>query len=405
MVYLFYAFTATQLINMCNLKHSYFCNVDADIYISTGNRISTVLIQKISQSNLFNRVYVNNNLSYINGGFVADLSSLIHNEQSKKPFTHLPRSLKWFCSLIRFIINNICLVKVIKGCDNYRHYNRVFVGTFGISSPFIIKCISKITYNIPISIVEEGTINYQRSVVNLCLEYPSVDDKLNHYYWVSKIFGITKSFCLEMAEKVDEIYLYSPESYPYKEIAQIRRIPPLTTENPALSLLSVDENCSVNEYYCYRNYCYLLQDKTPIQNELLEYILSNIPSEKLILREHPWHPIIRDIERDFNLKDIFVDNSSKSIMFESIISKIDAEQFVLITTDSSAALTPKYMFNKEPYVIFLYHLTQNRSETDIKSRDELVESLRESYVNKDRIYAPYSMDDFSRYLMNLVVEI
>ena len=122
MVHLFYVFTATQLINMYNLKSSYFRDESVDIYIQTGSRISIELIEKISSSNLFNRVYVNNTLLY-DGGFIANLSSIIQKEKAiKKCFSYLPQPLEWIVSLILCVFTNIRLVKVIKASDNYSKY-------------------------------------------------------------------------------------------------------------------------------------------------------------------------------------------------------------------------------------------------------------------------------------------
>ena len=111
--------------------------------------------------------------------------------------------------------------------------------------------------------------------------------------------------------------------------------------------------------------------------------------------------LLKDLRGEVNLEYVYIDSSSNRVPFESLLADIDTENFILITTDSSATLTPKYMFDKEPYVIYLYHITQNRLESDIQNRDQLVQNLKNMYKNKEKIFVPNTLEELRDILILL----
>lgn len=391
MAYLFYAFTAAQLINMYNLKSAYCKNIQSDIYIQTGNRISLEIIRKIYLSNLFERIYVDNKLIHTEDELESLDEDIKKNKAIKQPLTLLPKPIKWIGALCLSIKRNWTLTKVIQQRDKQVNYDRIFVGTCGMSSLYIIKEITKRRKNrVPISFVEEGVLNYQWSVKDVCLE--NARPKLNSMtYWVNKIFGITEKYCNYLVTSVDGIYLYSPSSYIFNDDVNVYRLPSITPENPTKDLLQSKSYDTVLEQYSERTCCYLMQDPTPMLGKVIQTIVSTINPMKIVFREHPWHPLLKNLSGEGNLEYVYIDSSSNTVPFEALLADLDTDNFILITTDSSATLTPKYMFDKEPYVIYLYHLTQNRTDSDILNRDKLVQNLESLYQNKGRIFVPKSI--------------
>lgn len=375
MAYLFYAFTAAQLINMCNLKYAYCKNIQSDVYIQTGNRISLEIIRKIYRLNIFDRIYVDNQLIHTEDELDSLGTEIKRNRAIKQPFTHLPKPMKWIGALCLSIKKNRTLTKVIQQRDIQVNYNRIFVGTCGMSSLYIIKEVTKRRKDtVPISFVEEGVLNYQWSVKDVCLEYTHLKPN-SVTYWVNKIFGITEKYCKDLVTSVNGIYLYSPSSYIFNDDVNVYRLPSITPKNPTKDLLQSKSYDTVLEQYSEKTCCYLMQDPTPMLEKVIQTIVSTINPMKIVFREHPWHPLLKDLRGEVNLEYVYIDSSSNRVPFESLLADIDTENFILITTDSSATLTPKYMFDKEPYVIYLYHLTQNRTDSDILNRDKLVQKL------------------------------
>ena len=401
MAYLFYAFTAAQLINMYNLKYTYCKNIQSDVYIQTGNRISLEIIRKIYITNLFERIYVDNKLIHTEEELESLSADIKRNKAIKQPLTHLPKPIKWIGALCLSIKKNWTLTKVIQQRDKQVNYDRIFVGTCGMSSLYILKEITKRRKNgVPISFVEEGLANYQWSVKDVCLEYTHLKPN-SVTYWVNKIFGITEKYCKNLVTSVNGIYLYSPPSYIFNDDVNVYKLPSITPENPTKDLLQSKSYDAVLEQYSERTCCYIMQDPTPMLEEIIQTIVSTINPMRIVFREHPWHPLLKKLRGGGNLEYVYIDSSSNTVPFESLLADIDTENFILITTDSSATLTPKYMFDKEPYVIYLYHLTQNRTKSDILNRDKLVQNLESLYQNKGRIFVPESLGELEAVLRTI----
>lgn len=398
---LYSAFTVTQLINMYNLKCTYRYNTQSDIYIQTGNRISLEIIKEIYNSNIFERIYVDNQLIRTEESLDSLEINIIRSRTIIRPFTCLPKPVKWIGALCLSIKKNWTLTKVIQQRDKQVNYDRIFVGTCGMSNLYIIKEITKRRKKgIPISFVEEGLANYQWSVKDVCLEYTHLKPN-SVTYWVNKIFGITEKYCNNLVTSVDGIYLYSPLSYIFNDDVNVYKLPSITPENPTKDLLQSKSYDAVLEQYSERTCCYLMQDPTPMLEEIIQTIVSTINPMRIVFREHPWHPLLKKLREGGNLEYVYIDSSSNTVPFESLLADIDAENFILITTDSSATLTPKYMFDKEPYVIYLYHITQNRLESDIQNRDQLVQNLKNMYKNKEKIFVPNTLEELRDILILL----
>ena len=72
---------------------------------------------------------------------------------------------------------------------------------------------------------------------------------------------------------------------------------------------------------------------------------------------------------------------------------------VLIAFCSTAQITPKMLYDKEPYLVFLYRLF----DCDwIEDYDRLVEQVRNSYRNKKKVFLPSTLDELVNTLNNLL---
>lgn len=387
---------------MSNLKCNYYPNVDADLYIRTGFRISRKLILWIYESHLFRKVYVDNCL-------ICDKHQLDDGVgKNSVQFIQSLRSLPLFLRQIgNFILDFVSIQRlqsIIRSNHNNSNYTHLFVGTFGLSVPFIAKLILKMGSPLIISVVEEGTVNYLLSVEDLCVEY--VKQGWGSYYsWLSILFRIDKAFCLKMAKSVSAVYLYSPESYRHDDNVVLCHLPQITHDNPVRSLCTVEVDSAILAEYHDRKWCYVLQDSSPRLGELIETILNILGSSNVVFREHPWFSVLRTLSPPINMGGAYVDNNSSKFTFESLFSEINSNNFALITTDSSATMIPKYMYNKEPFVIYLYHISQNRSDDAISSTDLMIASFIDLYSDNSKIYVPKSMDELVHALKEISIKL
>lgn len=96
------------------------------------------------------------------------------------------------------------------------------------------------------------------------------------------------------------------------------------------------------------------------ETELLELIVQTVGANKLAYKLHPRTDVAAVPDGIYQVpRDLF---------WEQYCSRADLSDKILISVDSSALMTPKMIFDKEPYIIALYRLfddkTINRTEID-----------------------------------------
>lgn len=108
--------------------------------------------------------------------------------------------------------------------------------------------------------------------------------------------------------------------------------------------------------------------------------------EEIIIRKHR-----RDFENYF--KGLEIDESN--ILWELFCMTSLSEDQYLIGVFSSAQLMPKLLFNKEPYVIFLFELVKSCLQAERKAKfNDFVEEIRSNYTDKSKIQIPKTFQEF-----------
>ena len=69
------------------------------------------------------------------------------------------------------------------------------------------------------------------------------------------------------------------------------------------------------------------------------------------------------------------------------------ESRVFITDYSTASMTPKMLYNKEPIVIFLREIVINGHQRGNGEIDRLIYRFREIYKDKSRVYIPKTINE------------
>ena len=86
------------------------------------------------------------------------------------------------------------------------------------------------------------------------------------------------------------------------------------------------------------------------------------------------------------------------IPFEILLSNSNnIENKVLVSIASTATVTPKLLFNKEPVVILLYNLLFDSLNVWNEYYDEYFKKIQKIY-SRDRVYIPSSIDELNEIL-------
>lgn len=132
-----------------------------------------------------------------------------------------------------------------------------------------------------------------------------------------------------------------------------------------------------------------------IENDVKNIIklLSKKYSNKFLLRIHPRDKFFYDCE--------YIDTNN--FLWELLCLKEIDDCHTLISICSSAQISPKIFFDKEPNVIFLYEMFRNKLKKDVYERfNKIHKLLLDAYDNKGRIYTPSNEYDLHEILFKLL---
>lgn len=185
------------------------------------------------------------------------------------------------------------------------------------------------------------------------------------------------------------LYLFSPQIYrgEYANIVKKIEFP-----KEKLDVFKSVFMYELNPAYLKRKLIYLSQPMHPFcittEDAILE-ILDNF-SNHLIIRPHP---------QDYNK---FGNNSNVDTcqdLWELVCINCISEDHVLIGKYSTAQITPKLIFNKEPYIVFTYYLFEDKSQK-VETGIHTIESL---YKNKNKIFVPKTKEEFKQIIYAILV--
>ena len=163
---------------------------------------------------------------------------------------------------------------------------------------------------------------------------------------------------------------------------------------------NINQIFSYNKYSLYRSktIVYLTQPMQEFSSNVdaLEFELQQVLlkySSDTIIRKHPRDSVQANTQ-------ITIDKSN--LLWELICAKELHEKHVLISVCSTAQMTPKLMFNKEPYLIFTYKIFIKKiNNRDLKVIESIVNKICDLYINKEKVLIPKSISEFQECLQNI----
>lgn len=171
----------------------------------------------------------------------------------------------------------------------------------------------------------------------------------------------------------------------------IEQLPRLTKDNPAyelaLKIFDFAPSGTVKDY----SFVLLgqpLEEMNSYNGVPITSVLEGMQENgiNVLLREHPRQ---KPIECSDVVKDE-VNNLWELECMESI-----TDNHILAGFYSTAQMAPKFIADKEPYVIFLYKLFLNDlTSTVVMNYEKVITLLKENYRNKDKIFVPETIEDY-----------
>lgn len=365
---LFIASTPYNLLNCINMKYNLFPNEKADILISNFDKKNEKYFNNLKNESLFDNVY-----------FVEQRKfNEVDNIQNK-----LKRVFKKTCSELknRYFFNSL-FRKYCKGLEFYKKYDEFYVDAFGFTPRFIFNHYKKINKNLKVFKVDCG---------------------VESYYDASENNFITKKqkfICGKIRKKLEGYYLYD------EKIANIGSYKVYLI--PKLNLKDQNFINLINRVFEYddgiiegrsEKYIFLdqeLSDSKPLEQmeEQIVDILNKYINNDYIAKLHPrTNPEVKRYKNVLKMKT----NST----FEILCLNNDwITKKCLITPFSTAAALPKLLFDREPVVICLTKLFDNKyQESELATN--FFERLKRIYNKKDNIYIPETLEEFEKILVEI----
>jgi hypothetical protein len=235
--------------------------------------------------------------------------------------------------------------------------------------------------NIKIHLFEDGTGGYSTKIFK-----QGIFKKL-----LNKITGFEK-----VTNEYDSIMVFKPELFSGKTSIPIKKIPNLDPSNNDLKNLINTVFEFRDEYIIDQKIIFLEQPINHIVglNSRIKDIADIILKSDYIVKLHP-----RSNSEEYENHKIYKANS---IPWELLCLNSNIDKKIIISYFSTAAITNKILFDKEPIVIFLFELEELKSTYKIPPLfKEFVEKFKETYRDQSKVFIPENLLELTSFLSNL----
>ncbi len=364
--YLFICFSNYAILNSVNLllnKNNYN-NKNSDLVVFHRTIDMKELSKNLKNENIFRNIF---DFPFIN----------------KKGTFYLLKLFLFPRYFLNKISSNYFSKQIIKQTyDVLISQNLLYASLFG-----------RINRNAEIYLIEDGLSSYTSRTVNPI--------KRSIYFQIANKFIFKNS----LLSKIKKQFLYKPKMYSGSNM-NILKIPEINQNS--YNLYNKLFNYKKNKLYELNKLVYLgvpffgLKDLMSNSNEatknfdikcnhILNEITSVVKQNKFIYRKHP----IENINQLTCKNNFTFDNIENTWEIECLNSI--TEKHIIISFFSTASFTTKMLFDKEPYLIFLYKALG----VNFFNADKLVNDLKSIYKNPKKVIVLDDINKFKQLMIKL----
>lgn len=357
---LYYAATQLHIFNAVNMLNTVHKGKKADIFVLNHFVSAPAICQRLEASGVFENVV------------------LINNKNDKSIFNLLKRVVQ-----ILFLPRDIA--QTVKN-KNYEEI--VFFSNDHLMAASLIRLVLKKNKTAEFALGEDGVGSYFAD-----LQTPNSKVKL-----VLRLFGRERHL-----EKINIQYIYQPELMVRNNDLSVRRIPVPDFSGGIPPAYKTIFGTGGEAPYPYKEKAIYLQqpfvedglsDEFKSEEAVLDLLEGFFGKDDFLVKLHLRSKPER-YEKYRHTKD--------STLWEYIWCEKSLENKLLITPVSTAALSPKMFFGKEPVIIFTYRLFDKSLTENPAYRNmiDFVMRFKSCYVNKDRVFIPQNLQELRGILENL----
>lgn len=374
----FYAWTNTQIMNLANAKINLYPEEKADIYIRFGAHMSQELIDEIKGLNIFEHVFCIDPINIDNAKLPMGVLRGLRLLFLKKAYTEAYDRL----------LDVLCPGVV---------YDRAIVSWFYAENVFLLQYWQRNSPNMKITFIEEGTGSYCYERKDFDFPNSLISDRKVRFRRYLAEYTLSK----RLGKRVEDIIFYQPDfcrpDLPYKRV----KLPSVTKETQPVmydalynAVSELDDKHF--EEYMKRHVVYLstysvegaVFDRVSVR--ILHTLAQTCGEDQVIAKIHTGNTHHRNHFAASFEDRIFVDRDR--YLLEGLYLHLPKlENKIFVSCVSTASITPKFLFEKEPYIIFTYKLYDTYKQCGVERDDWMVESVRASYKDKRRVMVPTSI--------------
>lgn len=245
-------------------------------------------------------------------------------------------------------------------------------------------------------IYSKAVCNYfykkNKSRINVCL----LEDGIGTYERILKKdrslrLSVT-NFILgyDILEKCSAVYAYRPELISSDYEMHRKKIPCLKEDDNAILLHCFLEKKlgRIDERIIFLEGAFAQKEIEGMQNDVLQQLVDS--NFSIALKSHPLH-MGKSISEIHELNN--------EIPFELYCMNQSMDKKIMISFCSTAAFTPKLMFDQEPTIIFLYKMLPQFSGL-ISLFDQMIMKF-EKICDRSKIYKPATKEELKKILLDL----
>lgn len=360
-----------QIMNVLNIVWHKHDSAERTMFVINDFKKAGDVANKVKQANLFDSVY------------------LIPPSE----ITLMPLGIKRY---ILTIVNYLMPLRFIK--NTFKGYKDVKAETFinafdviyGVSISRIAAAVLKLNPDAEFVLYDDGTGSYRGNIMNMT----RIKRKLilSCKMWFCKIFGVglyvrkpskllvnNVKMCRSTSVPSDRIFPIPKIDDGFRELC--RKVFDVNTEwkNSVLWLAQPAKHIGLEDDIVKKVRSYLLPYK-----------------DRITVRMHP-----RDTDYEF-YRDFDLDDGRCGWELLVMNAGEKANDLVLIGGFSTAQITPKFLFDVEPVLIFLYNFYKTGIiEKQKNSITQMIEDLRKAYRNPEKIYDPKTPEELSAILQKI----
>jgi len=335
--------TQYHLMNAINfvLNQKDFKNTSFDVFLRNEQCLPDSLVKRLGEKNLFNKIY---RYSYRNSDDEAHVQGCI-----KKNIIRV-RNLFWPQTVIQ---------KSLIVSSTISKYDTLF---FAYPTPMTLWLV-RANRHARIYFYEDGAGSYING-----MDLQQIIRKENMRFRLMLSDNPWK--------RIVGLYVYNPSLCKASIADNILRLPVLSEDRKTLDLLKDVFSYKETNLYKQHRIVFLSQPSDNIwdrqemerlNNEIVRKLCEKY-KEQIIVRYHP---------RDINVIDSKVCCDGINNMWELICAEDIDDNAILISLLSTAQMTPKLIYDKEPNVIFTFRIYQSIQKKDIR-----FDALANTFINK-----------------------